>query len=203
MEEISAGKLLGRFDFLTERPSLDWPAVNCPPERLLEFLGILKEEEHFDMLMDVAGVDWLDAPIRFSVVYHVYSTSGHSYVRIAVDCPDNENPEVPSVTEIWPGANWHERETFDMFGIRFAGHPDLTRILMWEGYPYYPLRKDFPLAGIETDLPAPDVAEETQARVKAAPMMGGPFRSTPEGPMSKSEPRGEDESWTEQSEKPV
>jgi NADH-quinone oxidoreductase subunit C len=102
---------------------------------------------------------------------------------------------------IYPAADWHEREVFDMFGITFAGHPNLKRILMWDEYPYHPLRKEFPLAGIETPLPAPDVVEVTNVSVKPAPMMGGPFVSPAEGNVSESEPRAKDESWTEEVEK--
>jgi NADH-quinone oxidoreductase subunit C len=79
---------------------------------------------------------------------------------------------VPSVTSVWQGANWHEREAYDMYGIRFIGHPNLKRILMWEGYPYHPLRKDFPLSGMPAELP--DTAEGA-GDVAAAPMAGGPF----------------------------
>ena len=110
---------------------------------------------------------------------------------------------MPSVSKIYPSANWHERETFDMFGIVFTEHPNLKRILMWDEYPYFPLRKEFPLAGIDTPLPAADVAEVTEASVEPAPMMGGPFVSANSGTMSDSEPRAKDESWTEKKEKPL
>ena len=90
-----------------------------------------------------------------------------------------------------------------MFGITFENHPNLKRILMWDEYPHYPLRKDFPLAGIETPLPADDVAEVTNASVDPAPMMGGPFVSSTDGTMSDAEPRAKDESWTEDMEKPL
>ena len=112
---------------------------------------------------------------------------------------------MPSVSDVYPAANWHERETFDMFGIHFSNHPNLKRILMWDEYPYYPLRKEFPLAGIDTPLPAADVVEVTQASVEPAPMMGGPFVSSNSnsGPISNSEPRAKDESWTERKEKPL
>ena len=73
-------------------------------------------------------------------------------MRIKTDVSE-EKSELPSVLGVWRTVNWHEREIYDMMGIRFAGHPDLRRILMWEGYPYFPLRKDFPLAGKPTDLP--------------------------------------------------
>jgi NADH-quinone oxidoreductase subunit C len=108
---------------------------------------------------------------------------------------------MPTCSNIYPAANWHERETFDMFGIKFIGHPNHKRILMWDDYPYFPLRKEFPLAGIDTPLPAADVSEVTEASVEPAPMMGGPFVANGSGPMSDSEPRAKDESWTEQNEK--
>jgi len=109
---------------------------------------------------------------------------------------------MPSATGLWPGANWHEREAYDMFGIGFEGHPDLRRILMWDGYPYFPLRKDFPLAGLETALPDSAVAEETGAKVMPAPYMGGPFVAAAGRPMDEAEPRAKDQSWSEQQEKP-
>ena len=112
-------------------------------------------------------------------------------------------PVAPSVAALWPGANWHERECYDMFGIRFEGHPDLRRILMWEGYPYFPLRKEFPLAGIETPLPDAEVAEETGARVIAAPLAGGPFVTSPgEINLTEAEPRAKDESWSDRRAQP-
>jgi NADH-quinone oxidoreductase subunit C len=136
------------------------------------------------------------------VVWHLYSSSGHGYIRVAADCPDDAAPAMPSACDLWPAANWHEREVWDMFGIRFPGHPDLRRILMWEGYPYFPLRKEFPLAGLPADLPDADIAGETRARVQPAPMAGGPFVATPGEPMSEAEPRARDESWSEQHGKP-
>jgi len=109
---------------------------------------------------------------------------------------------MPSATRLWAGANWHEREAYDMFGITFTGHPDLRRILMWDGYPYFPLRKEFPLAGLDTALPDLAVAAETGATVKPAPYMGGPFVAATGGTMDAAEPRAKDQSWTEGREKP-
>jgi NADH-quinone oxidoreductase subunit C len=122
---------------------------------------------------------------------------------LAADCADDTQPSMPSTTGIWPGADWHEREAFDMFGIIFDGHPNLRRILMWDGYPYHPLRKEFPLAGLPADLPDDEIAAETKASVIAAPMSGGPFVATPGEPMGDAEPRAKDEAWNEHREKPV
>jgi len=196
--------LKGRWAGVTDRTSLDHPAINVPASDLLAVLKSLKDEHAFDMLADLSGVDWgVGAKPRFTVVYHVFSTAGHDYVRVAADCADDLAPELPSAAGLWPGANWHEREAFDMFGIRFAGHPDLRRILMWDGYPHFPLRKDFPLAGIETELPDAEVAAETKVGLIAAPMMGGPFVA-PAGEinMTEAEPRAKDQSWTERRPKP-
>jgi NADH-quinone oxidoreductase subunit C len=196
--------LKGRWAGVTDRASLDHPAINVAASDLLGVLGALKDEHGFNMLVDVSGVDWsAGASPRFTVVYHVFSTVGHEYVRVAADCADAAAPELPSATGLWPGANWHEREAFDMFGIRFTGHPDLRRILMWDEYPHFPLRKDFPLAGIETTLPDAEVVAETRTGAIAAPMMGGPFVAA-QGQinMSEAEPRAKDESWTERRPKP-
>ena len=104
---------------------------------------------------------------RFTIVYHLYGYGHLCYLRLKADVSE-EKGEVPTVTGVWRTADWHEREIYDMMGIRFRGHPDLRRILMWEGYPYFPLRKDFPLAGKPTDVPE-------VAFTNAAPLAGGPF----------------------------
>jgi len=199
-----ANALKEKFPQLTARASLDHPAFNVPVADVVAALKYLRDEAAFDMLTDLTAIDWAEgAAPRFTVVYHLFSTTNHTYVRIATDCPSDAEPAVPSVVSLWPGANWHERECYDMFGIKFAGHPDLRRILMWEGYPYHPLRKEFPLAGIETPLPDPDIAAETGANLIAAPMMGGPFVAAPgEINLTEAEPRAKDESWTEREEKP-
>lgn len=204
MDEELASGLGERHAFLSILESTDCPAFSCPPSHLLELAESLRDQEGFEMLVDVTAVDWgEESSPRFSTVYHFYSLVRRNYVRITCNCLDDENPEVPSLSEVYPAADWHERETFDMFGIRFSGHPNLKRILMWDEYPYHPLRKEFPLAGIDVPLPAEDVAEVTKASVEPAPMMGGPFVSPPEGRVSEAEPRAKDESWTEEVEKPV
>ncbi len=202
MAESDLALLQERFEYLTERASADHPAVNCPADKLIELCTALRDEFEYDMLIDVTAIDWDAQSPRFTGVYHFLSTTKHEYLRVAADCTDDINPVLPSLCGLYAAADWHERETFDLMGIRYQDHPDLRRILMWDDYPYHPLRKEFPLAGIETPLPAADVAEQTGASLIAAPMMGGPFVSSGDGPMSQTEPRARDESWTENKQKP-
>jgi NADH-quinone oxidoreductase subunit C len=108
----------------------------------------LKDNEDFRYCVDVTAVDWKQRKPRFDVVYHFYSFSKNG--RIRVKCAVDEGEEAPSIARVFLAANWSERETWDMFGIRFAGHPDLRRILTWEGFHGHPLRKDFPLEGVDT-----------------------------------------------------
>ncbi|MFQ5883194.1 MAG: NADH-quinone oxidoreductase subunit C [Candidatus Methylomirabilales bacterium] len=106
----------------------------------------LKEEAElrYDFLADLCGVDWRGKrEPRFEVVYNLYSIPRADRIRVKIRVPEGE--EVPSVTGVWPTANWHEREVFDMFGLRFTGHPDLRRILMPEDWEGHPLRKDYPV----------------------------------------------------------
>jgi NADH-quinone oxidoreductase subunit C len=119
-----------------------------PVGRLIEVMTTLKGAG-FDYLADVAGIDYLnypDATDRYGVVYALANTetAERVYVKVLVNDPD---PAVPSVYPLWKGADWMEREVFDMYGVRFDGHPDLRRILMPEGFASYPLRKDYPLRG--------------------------------------------------------
>jgi NADH-quinone oxidoreductase subunit C len=120
-----------------------------PAERVFAVLEHLKQESGFDMLVDVTGVDYLDYPDatdRFGVIYALLNTeSGERvFVKTFVNDPD---PALPSAYPLWRGADWMEREVFDMFGITFEGHPDLRRILMPEESTCFPLRKDYPLRG--------------------------------------------------------
>ncbi len=188
---------------LEVRESLDWPAFDCPIENLPVVVKSLRDDHGFTALMDATAIDnGVDASPRFTVVYHLYSLEKHTYVRLAANCSDDESPSAPSLTGLFKGANWMERETFDMFGIRYESHPDLRRILMWDEYPHYPLRKDFPLAGHENELWDPEIAESTGTKVKPAPMAGGPFVAQHSKFESKREPAAKDESWNEAKEKP-
>jgi len=108
----------------------------------------LKDAEDFRYCVDITAVDWKQRKPRFDVVYHLYSFSKND--RIRIKCGVDEGEDVPSLAPVFLAANWPERETFDMFGIRFTGHPDLRRILTWENFRGHPLRKDFPVEGIDT-----------------------------------------------------
>jgi NADH-quinone oxidoreductase subunit C len=108
----------------------------------------LRDAHGFDMLVDVCGVDFAEREPRFEVVYHLYSFAANRRIRLKVGV--DEGVEVPTVCGVWRAANWPEREVYDMYGVRFSGHPDMTRILLWEGFNGYPLRKDFPVEGVDT-----------------------------------------------------
>jgi NADH-quinone oxidoreductase subunit C len=108
----------------------------------------------FAMVIDLCGVDMYRPEGRFEVIYTLYSLKNKKYLRLKVRV-EEEDPVVETVGGVWSGAYWHEREVFDMFGIRFEGHPDLRRMYMPEEFEYHPLRKDFPTMGITDSLPLP------------------------------------------------
>ncbi len=137
------------------------------PERIVEVFTFAKKEQGFGFLVDITSLDNYGSDPRFTLVYHLYGMKHRCYLRLKTSVGE-EKAEVPSVVGVWATADWHEREIYDMMGVRFRGHPDLRRILMWDGYPYHPLRKDFPLAGKPSDVP------ET-AFSRKAPLEGGPF----------------------------
>ena len=149
--------------------------VQVAAERLLELARFLHDapEASFDHLTDICSVDYPEDRQRFEVVYHLHSLSHHRRLRLKARLSEDD-PTIESVTPVWKGAEFLEREVYDMMGIRFWGHPDLRRILMWEGYPYFPLRKDFPLAGRPSEMP--DVAF-----TGVAPLEGGPFVTCADG----------------------
>ena len=142
-------------------------------ERIAEVCGFAKNDLGFDYLVDISSLDNYGEDPRWTVVYHLRGLTNRCELRLKTDVSE-EKSELPTVTGVWRTADWHEREIYDMMGIRFRGHPDLRRILMWEGYPYFPLRKDFPLAGKPTQVPE-------VAFTQVAPLEGGPFVTTPGG----------------------
>lgn len=113
--------------------------------RIVDVLQTLRDEGGYQQLMEIAGVDYPSRPERFEVVYHLLSVTQNHRIRVKVTT--DEATPVPTVTGLWPVANWLEREVFDMFGVLFDGHPDLRRILTDYGFRGHPLRKDFPLTG--------------------------------------------------------
>lgn len=116
------------------------------PEHLIEIATFLRTDDKmaFEVLSDITAVDYLQRKPRFEVVYHFYSMSLKHRLRIKVMVEEGQEV-VPTLTGIWRAANWAEREVWDMFGVRFEGHPDLRRILMYEEFEGYPLRKDYPI----------------------------------------------------------
>ncbi len=136
--------------------------VELDGAHLVEVATWLRDHEsaRFRLLSDLSGTDYPDRPDRLAVDYHLYSIDHNLRLRLKVRVPAAD-PHVPSVTGVWPTANWHEREVYDFFGVRFDGHPDLVRILMPEDWQGYPLRKDYPLGGVDVQyqgahVPAPD-----------------------------------------------
>jgi len=177
----SLGKLLGgkiqeKVEFRGET------TFQVLPADLREVTRFCRDELSFDYLVDITSVDNFGDEPRFEVVYELYSMTLAVHLRLKVRVSE-DGGEVDTVSDIWPTANWHEREIFDMMGIRFANHPDLRRILMWDGYPYFPLRKEFPLEGLPSVMP--DVAF-----TESAPLEGGPFVTSPSTATTKDrEPR--------------
>ncbi|HEX7736660.1 MAG TPA: NADH-quinone oxidoreductase subunit C [Ktedonobacteraceae bacterium] len=122
---------------------------------LLSVCTYLQKTLRYDFLSTITAVDWPERAPRFDVVYQLLSLTNQAVLRLKVRVGEKgeEHPTVPSVTSIWPGANWYEREVFDLFGLTFEGHPDLRRIMMPPEWTTHPLRKDYPLSGF--DLPEP------------------------------------------------
>ena len=117
-----------------------------PAENIVEVLTFLRDRNGFTMLIDLTAVDWLNAEPRFQVVYHLLALDSNATIRLKVGL-NGMDPQLPTVTGVFAGANWYEREVYDLFGITFVGHPNLTRIEMpldWEGHP---LRKEYPITG--------------------------------------------------------
>jgi NADH-quinone oxidoreductase subunit C len=189
------GERLGRVTV-----ALDEITVVLGVENLIETMRALRDraEFRFETMIDLCGVDYsayggesrgiedfgsdatvaepidLSRPGRFAAVYHLLSLTHNARVRVRCFATDNDFPVLPSVIDIWPGANWYEREAFDFYGIMFAGHPDLRRILTDYGFVGHPFRKDFPLSGHVEMRYDPD-----QGRVIYQPVTIEPREITP------------------------
>lgn len=211
-----ANKLRDKFGELISQPTEfrgEITVVLNDSQKIKDVCQFAKHELGFDYLIDITSVDNYGEDPRWMIVYHLYGMGHRCHLRIKtyvkdpaaekrdttdetpiLDAEKSDNgqvsqklPSLPSVTCVWKTADWHEREIYDMMGIRFDGHPDLRRILMWEGYPYFPLRKDFPLEGKPSNV-------EGVAFTEAAPLEGGPFVSGPGEISSYREPRAKDNS---------
>ena len=172
----SARKLKDQFGDLISEPAEFRAEITLQigdAERIAEVCAFAKKDLGFDYLVDLSSVDNYGDDPRWTLVYELYGYGHHCHLRLKTGVSE-EKSELPTVTGVWKTADWHEREIYDMMGIRFRGHPDLRRILMWEGYPYFPLRKDFPLAGKPSELP--EVAFS-----RPVPLEGGPFVTAPGG----------------------
>ncbi|MDA7915646.1 NADH-quinone oxidoreductase subunit C [Verrucomicrobia bacterium] len=171
-----AKRLIKKFGKITSEPVESRGEVTIEitdASQIAEVCAHAKAELGFDYLVDLTAVDNYGDDPRFELVYELYGYAHFCHLRLRVRIGEEE-AEAPTVSSVWRTADWQEREAYDMMGIHFAGHPDLRRILMWDGYPYFPLRKDFPLAGKPSEMP--DVAF-----TNTAPLEGGPFVTTAGG----------------------
>ena len=169
----SANKIKAKFGALIAEPTEfrgEITLIVADAEKIVDVCAYAKSIG-YNYLVDISSVDNYGEDPRWTVVYHLRAIDNGDEICLKTDVSE-EKSELPSVLPVWRTSNWHEREVYDMMGIRFSGHPDLRRILMWEGYPYFPLRKDFPLAGKPTDLPG-------VAFTKVTPLEGGPFVTLP------------------------
>ena len=177
----SLGQLLGR-KLLEKSVFRGETSYTIAPADLRDVARFCRDDLSFDYLLDITSIDNYGEEPRFELVYELYSMTLAVHLRVRIRVPE-EPATADTVSDIWPTANWHEREIYDMMGIKFTGHPDLRRILMWDGYPFFPLRKEFPLEGLPSEMP--DVAFTA-----AAPMEGGPFVTQPSTATTKDrEPR--------------
>jgi NADH-quinone oxidoreductase subunit C len=174
LRETFGGKIAETVEFRGEQ------TLRVDPGALHDVLATCRHDLGYEMVLDVAGVDHFGEEPRFEVVYEIATTDDSKRLRVKARVAEDQ--AVPSATDLWAGADWHEREVWDMMGIPFADHPNLKRILMWEGYPFFPLRKDFPLAGRPSEMP--DVAFSG-----VAPLEGGPFVTCAGGNTVVREPR--------------
>ena len=176
LDKSFEGKLQDRTEFRGET------SYAIAVSDLREIAKSCRDKLSFDYLLDITSIDNFGEEPRFEIVYHLYSMPHETHLRLKLRVSEDVGA-LDTVSDIWPTADWHEREIYDMMGIKFNGHPDLRRILMWDGYPFFPLRKDFPLAGLPSDMP--DVAF-----TKVTPLEGGPFVTVPSTAGSKDrEPR--------------
>ncbi|RJQ38342.1 MAG: NADH-quinone oxidoreductase subunit C [Nitrospiraceae bacterium] len=165
-----ADKITEKFpdEVLDVREFREQVSVTLKKDRILEICRYLHDDPDlcFDYLVDICGADYEGKKEkRFEVVYHLYSIERCHAIRLKAEVTETK-PEIASVTNIWAGAGWHERECYDMFGIAFSGNSDLRRILMPEDWEGYPLRKDYPVEGTEREWPGFEAVLDRANRFK-------------------------------------
>jgi len=135
-------------------------SITIKKDQIVHLGKFLKDDPDLQFIMckDVTAIDWATRKKRFTTVYHIYSFKLNYSLRLKSNI-DDDPPTIETVSSVWQSANWYERETWDMYGIKFVSHPDLRRMYMPEGFEHHPLRKDFPLLGIPGSLPLPNKAE--------------------------------------------
>ena len=179
---------------LSARTFADDLVIDVARAEIRDVCRTLKEDHGYTLLVDLLGVHFPDREQEpYEVVYIFYSLTANQRVRLKVQTA--EGVEVPSVTPVFAGANWPEREAYDMYGIRFEQHPDMTRILLWEGFNGYPLRKDFPVEGIDTGAAIyPEYYEETAGPVAGTGTGWRPPEpaADPDADPESTEPTGDD-----------
>ena len=171
LQTEAANRLCARYPQIGRKEFRGDITLTIAPADLVEVMTYAKEGCGFDMLTCVSSVDNLGQEPRFEVNYTITQAETGANLLVRTPVSEAENT-VPSMVPVWRSANWLEREQYDLMGIEFAGHPDLRRIMMWEGYPYHPLRKDFPVAG-------KDFEQAGVAFTQKAPTGGAPFITTP------------------------
>jgi NADH-quinone oxidoreductase subunit C/D len=168
-ERIAASPLASRADVV----DLDLPTIEVAPSEWAALARFLRDDPEcrYDLFLDLCGVDNLRRPgpkTRFEAVVHLHSLSRNAHVRVRVGLPDADRPSLPSVVDVWPAANWFEREAFDLYGFDFPGHPNLKRILCHDAFVGHPLRKDYAPGQrwffAEEDLRMPEWSKETDVR---------------------------------------
>lgn len=181
LQKAAADKICARFASVTCKEFRGDITLTIPAADLVAAMTFARQTCGFDMLLCVSSVDNLGQAPRFEVNYTI--TQAETGANLLVRVPVSESDcAVPSLVPVWRSANWLEREQYDLMGINFTGHPDLRRIMMWEGYPYHPLRKDFPVAGKPVETPG-------IAFTETAPTAGGPFTTAPGATAGAREPQ--------------
>ncbi len=162
LKELITDKVIEKFGTALEEVSdfRDDICLTVSSDQIVAIGKFLKDDSDLQFITckDITAIDWGTRKKRFTAVYHIYSFKLNCTLRIKANI-DADPPAIETVTSVWRSADWYERETFDMYGIKFTNHPDLRRMYMPEGFEHHPLRKDFPVIGIPGSLPLPHQAE--------------------------------------------